>query len=1106
MNGSVNILVSRASALIPCMLDAVKRSKRPLILVPESFTLTTEQALIGGAEKRGFIGTQVFSPTSLIREIKERAGFPGKALISGDGRNMILSLLLLKNRDRLLFYRENSNQASMAEKLASQIDDLADSGFDHRKLEEISSLQKKSSAMKCRDIALIWEEYGKILETGYIDRSDAWTEAMKRLEKSGIIQGMDLLIFGFDRINMNLTDLITTAYPLAGSITVGLVSETGCDDDYIFAYTSDSVNRFLRRMKRLHPDIPAAVGTFSSDDAGTDPGIRFIERNVFAPGRAENVPDLSAVSVYYAENTYVECLYTVQTLIRWHREGIAWRDMAVAVCDDTTLPSMLPLVMASAGVPFTSRVGISMLMSEYAQFFLAVMRSIRTNFRQDEMLKLVKSRFSGLSDDEMMDMENYVRRRGIDRGRWLTAFEGEDEETALLEEMRQRIAGPLSELRKTLSSRECTGKKAAEAIYGYMTGIGAYETLLRREKELIEADMPVAADRNRQVWTAVNEILDQLASFAQNDHLSADELCHMLEAAISARMIKSLPQVAESVIISSPNMFFSSGMRAVAVVGMQERSSVPPAALLTQAECTELLRSVGDDDVYASIGVTRRQAAARAKQEINRAIASAKERILFSSSARKPNGTVLTQSREYRDIYELVKKHRSENVMGGLTKDDLSPFTPQFALERLATMLRAAGEENESFLTRDDPVSAEWRDTLSFLYNDGYWHDKTAAVLGALNVRISSPGIPPQLAARLYGQNRLSVSAIETAGTCMYWAFLSYALHVRERKDFVFETDSEGTFSHEVLKEFFDRAAALPSFPALSDGEIASLLDSVMTAQIKPWENGPLGRNMSGRFRGEEITAYVGTAVTTLAKAIKNVPHFRPIGMEVGFGRMHTDSKLHFPPVTLTLDGGETITISGVIDRVDTAEFDDGRKAVLVYDFKSSDKDVRADALKAGVQLQLPIYLIAVKQGMPDYILAGALYQPVKEVIDKADDGDIAKINENIDNALRARGVFLSDEIIKKASYPLKVPKNMSNTNLISAVTAEGLEDVMKKGADSAINVIERMLSGDTTPNPLQDGMRSPCEYCGMKEACPFDSRLEGGRLRKLSEPADDED
>ena len=73
---------------------------------------------------------------------------------------------------------------------------------------------------------------------------------------------------------------------------------------------------------------------------------------------------------------------------------------------------------------------------------------------------------------------------------------------------------------------------------------------------------------------------------------------------------------------------------------------------------------MGDDDVYASIGVTRRQAAARAKQEINRAIASAKERILFSSSARKPNGTVLTQSREYRDIYELVKKHRSENVMG----------------------------------------------------------------------------------------------------------------------------------------------------------------------------------------------------------------------------------------------------------------------------------------------------------------------------------------------------------------------------------------------------------------------------------------------------------
>ena len=67
MNGPVKISVSRAPALIPGLVDAIRKSDKPLILVPESFTLTTEQALVQATPGRGFIGTQVFSTTSLIQ-------------------------------------------------------------------------------------------------------------------------------------------------------------------------------------------------------------------------------------------------------------------------------------------------------------------------------------------------------------------------------------------------------------------------------------------------------------------------------------------------------------------------------------------------------------------------------------------------------------------------------------------------------------------------------------------------------------------------------------------------------------------------------------------------------------------------------------------------------------------------------------------------------------------------------------------------------------------------------------------------------------------------------------------------------------------------------
>ena len=1095
MNGPVIVRVSRAPALIPSMIDAVQSAQNPLILVPESFTLEAEQALIKAMPQGGFIGTQVFSTTSLIREIRERAGFPDKAVISADGRHMILSLLLLKNRDRLLFYRENANQISMAQKLAAQIDDLADGGFDCKALADQSQSLKKSSACKCHDIALIWEEYQKVLDAGYADQHTEWEIALSRLQESGLIRGMDLLIYGFDYINMNLTQLITHAWPLARSITVGLISKTGCDDDHIFAFASNSVDRFVRRMKLSPEQIPVRIETYRMKTGAADPGIHFLERSLFSLQR-ESAPDLGAVSVYYAANTTIECYYTAQALIRWHQEGIAWHDMAVAVCDDTSIPALLPLVLSSAGIPYAHRSGISMLLSEYAQFFLAALRCLRTNYRQEEVMKLIKSRFTRLSEDEIMDMENYARAHGIDRNRWQKPFTGTEPYVPRLEELRRDLMEPLAALRRELSARTCTGRKAAEAIYRYMIRAGAYETLLLRERELIDSGMLQTADRNHQVWSAVNELLDQLAVFAAQDHLSLEELCLMLESSISAKMIKSLPQVADSVIVSTPNMFFSPGIQAVAVIGLQDIPSAPGAALLTQPECMALTGAA----VSHGIGMTRSEAAARAKQDIYQAVASATKHILFSCSAAQPSGKVLTSSQLFRDVEEMVKAQHPEQVRGGLMKDELTPFMPQFAMERLAVMLRQAGGQEASFLTGGSPEDAMWRDALTYLWHDDTWHTRMVSVLEGLHVKIAGPGIDPQLAARLYGQNALSVSAIQTAGTCLYWAFLDYALRVRERRDFVFESDSEGTFSHEVLRQFFDEAMKLPGWPALEEQEISALLDRILEKETSAWEDGPLGRNASGRFQGEEIIRNVRTAVYTMAKAIQAVPHFRPIGLEIGFGSMPSDCPLHFPAVTLTLEDGRKVTLSGKIDRVDTVLLEDGRKAVLVYDYKSSDKEVHGEALDAGLQIQLPIYLDAVRQGMPDYIPAGALYQPVKEVLVEAQDSDGEIIEEGIRKALRSRGICLDDKAILKAGEPLKIPARASASDVISVLSPEGLEQVIEQARRSASAVITRMFSGDTTPSPLQDGLRSPCEYCGASGACPLDSRLEGGRVRRLGD------
>ena len=109
-------------------------------------------------------------------------------------------------------------------------------------------------------------------------------------------------------------------------------------------------------------------------------------------------------------------------------------------------------------------------------------------------------------------------------------------------------------------------------------------------------------------------------------------------------------------------------------------------------------------------------------------------------------------------------------------------------------------------------------------------------------------------------------------------------------------------------------------------------------------------------------------------------------------------------------------------------------------------------------------------------------------------------IADGIENALRAKGIFLDDEQIQKASAPLKIPRKSSSgtSDIISVVTKDGMEEVILEGEESAKRVLARMLSGRTTPNPVQDGMRSPCEFCQVPDGCPRDPRLEGGKVRKL--------
>ena len=353
--------------------------------------------------------------------------------------------------------------------------------------------------------------------------------------------------------------------------------------------------------------------------------------------------------MYYARNSYLECQHACQTLIDWHRAGVAWEAMAVAVCEQSTLPSLLPLTLSAAGIPFNAKQDQPILMSAYTQYFLSLLRILRLNFCRDDVLRIIKTGFTDLLPEEAMDMENYARACGIHRGRWLKPFhlpEKESEKAAvqLLEEKRRSLIDPIVRLKEGLSDQACTGKQAAALLFRFITDAGVYDRLLKQEEVLAEQGDDLTIDRNRQVWTAVNELLDTVAPFIGEDHLPLRDLCAMLEASLSSRMIKSLPQLSGAVMVAPPQMFFSSGIPDMIVMGLQENEISSSAGILSEHERSQLeqfIREANDDYYrqqkdkkdgsfsfegrpYAVIGQSLLDLAARQKQDVYQAVSLAR--------------------------------------------------------------------------------------------------------------------------------------------------------------------------------------------------------------------------------------------------------------------------------------------------------------------------------------------------------------------------------------------------------------------------------------------------------------------------------------------------
>jgi len=1147
---AIRIVTTRAPGLIQSLWHEIDHAKIPVVLVPESFTLACETEIISRSREDGIFDLKIFSPSSLIREVRELTGHGNKRPISGDGQNMIISQLLHHCRDELKYYRDSVAQPTLAAKIAGQIDELARARLDSGFLREYQPASRRTEA-KLEDVALIWDGYQLVLDKGFEDTVGQWMSAVSQIRKSGIIQGKQLLIYGFDYITHDILNLAEAALaPVeeggAAEVVIGIISDDVGRDRDIFKSANDSVLALEDYLKSHgQPFITQRVEYIPS----IDPGISYVEKTIYATGAFASekvhqhkketviirddpskvksaamkeladtfVPDMSHVHMYYARNSYLECQHACQTLIDWHQAGVPWEDMAVAICEQNTLPSLLPLTMAAAGIPFNAKQDQPILMSGYAQYFLSLLRILRLNFCQDDVLRMIKTGFTALQPKKVMDMENYARENGIHRTRWLKPFHMPEKESKkakvqLLEDLRQRLIDPIVELKKNLTRKDCTGKQAATLLFQFITDAGIYDRLLQQEEVLADQGDDLGIDRNRQVWTAVNELLDTVATFIGDEPIPLKDLCAMLEASMSSRMIKSLPQLSKAVMVAPPQMFFSSGIRCMIVMGLQENEISSSAAILSEQERNQLEQYIieaneayyleqknqfGSADMtgrpYSKIGQSLMDLAARQKQDVYQAVSLAREHLVLSCSSARPSGGVMTPSTAFKRLAKIVTEMNPENYTGGLMNPDIRPFAPAFALESLAVRLRDNKDSKDQLFQGDEAESELWKNALGSLYQSADWKKKVEGVLNGLHVAVPSAAISPEQAKRLYITHGFTISRVETFGSCPYRHLLQYGLDLFPTGSFAFQRNEQGTFNHDVIQLFLNEAMKLPEWPNLSEKTQTQLLNRILKERVKKWDGGILTSDTLHRYQGASIIRGVRTAILSMMRTFRQEHHFLPMATEIPFGTPDETGHTRIPAIQIKTSDGDVVAFSGRIDRIDQLETEDGTRYFMIVDNKMSTKEVKQNSIVAGLQLQLPLYIRAAQEGLTKYQAAGGLYQPIKDVLVESEERE--QVHAGIDKELRTAGMILDNKGVQEAMKPVKVSKRSDSNDTISSVTLEEMNAVMDCAVDVVKERVNRIRAGEATPKPVKDGQESPCSWCDHPDACIYDSTIPGCKI-----------
>lgn len=1120
-----------------CLTEMKKRieehTHHPLILiVPEQASFQAERSLVSVIPSGGILKAEVLSFQRMAFRIFNEAGGITYPHIHPAGKSMILYRILDKMQNQFKVFSRSSSREGFVNTISTQITEFKRYNVATEHLEQILSGMEPNHPLKDKlsELLLIYAEFNKVLAQQYRDADDDLTLAAQKLSQTTLYKGAELWIDGFTNFTAQEYLMIGELMKKAKSMTITFCCDTidSSRDDYetdVFSPVKRALKKLSKMSQQLHIPIEEIIhlGQEGLPRFRNSPELAHLEKNLNAYPYVAYQPKTQDISLLSAINLFSEIEECARDILRLCREkGLRFRDITVVTRNLPGYEKLIEVIFAEYQIPCFIDAKRNITDHPLIRLVLSMLDVFIENWSYEAVFRYLKTGLTGLEQQDIDKLENYVLACGIRGAQWteeadwtmspdlIPDTQSRETHADLLQEMnriRRLVVEPLLAFRKKTKGRK-TAADFCAGLYDFLCALHVPEAI-EQTVEILRAKGELAlAGEYSQVWNILMEVFDQMVEVMGDETFGLERFSKIIRVGLSEYKIGLIPASLDQVLVGSVERSKSHEVKALYLLGAND--GIFPSAMTKEGILSDQDRLFLQHAGLELASDTRTQAFDE-QFLVYRALTTASQTLRISWPIADHEGKTMRPSTVISRLRRIFPKisERSNILPISSNEEELSLISekmPTFKLMVSALRKKADGQA----------IQPVWEEVYRWFLGQNEWKPYCRLARDAFNYTNLAQQIEQDKIWALYGYPAVtSVSRLEKYTACPFAFYVQYGLGAKERKVYRLSPPDIGTFMHAVI-ERFSRLVAQGEMTWRSfdrewcNAKVSEIVDEMLQKMQ--------GSGIAASKRYTALTArlkrVVARAVWLIAEHIRR-SSFNPIDYEVGFGEGEK-----YPPILIELDTGEKIHLTGRIDRVDAFKAEDGTY-LRIIDYKSGTKDFRLSDVYYGLQIQLITYLDALwETGSHDpndkVLPGGMLYFKIDDPIIK---GNQEATEEDIEQAimrqLKMKGLLLADvRLIKEMDNTIEgssmiIPATLNKGDVLgkntSGATMEQFMLLRKYVRRLLKGLCTEMMRGHVDIKPYKKKGTSSCQYCSFLSICQFDTAFKDNSYRQLLDKDNEE-